>query len=99
MSLTLRAWPPAGLPAMSAAARARQSHAPPFIDPPGYGRHRPERTLLCQLAEQHYPAFRALRAAAERPLPDFVQQEFEAAGAPGKIGSVTTNSVPAMGRR
>ena len=63
---------------MSAAARARQSHAPPFIDPPGYSRHRPERTLLYQLVEQHYPAFRELRAAADRPLPDFVQQEFDA---------------------
>jgi hypothetical protein len=28
--------------------------------------------------EQHYPAFRELRAAADRPLPDFVQQEFDA---------------------
>jgi ribosomal protein S27E len=63
---------------MSAAARARQPPSPPFIDPPGYGRHRPERTLLYQLVEQHYPAFRELRAAADRPLPDCVQQEFEA---------------------
>jgi ribosomal protein S27E len=63
---------------MSAVARARQSQAPPFIDPRGYSRHRPERTLLYQLVEQHYPAFRELRAAADRPLPDFVQQEFEA---------------------
>jgi ribosomal protein S27E len=63
---------------MSAAARARQPPAPPFIDPPGYSRHRPERTLLYQLVEQHYPAFRELRAAADRPLPDFVQQEFDA---------------------
>jgi putative transposase len=63
---------------MSAAARARQPPSPPFIDPPGYGRHRPERTLLYQLVEQHYPAFRELRAAADRPLPDFVQQEFDA---------------------
>jgi hypothetical protein len=63
---------------MSAATRARQPPSPPFIDPPGYGRHRPERTLLYQLVEQHYPAFRELRAAADRPLPDFVQQEFDA---------------------
>ena len=63
---------------MSAVARARQSQAPPFIDPRGYSRHRPERTLLYQLVEQHYPAFRELRAVADRPLPDFVQQEFEA---------------------
>ena len=65
--------PVAGTPAMPAAARARQSPSPPFIDPPGYGRHRPERTLLYQLVEQHYPTFRELRAAADRPLPDFVQ--------------------------
>jgi len=63
---------------MSAAACARRPASPPFIDPPGYSRHRPERTLLYQLVEQHYPAFRELRAAAERPLPDFVQHEFEA---------------------
>ena len=50
---------------MPAAARARQSPSPPFIDPPGYGRHRPERTLLYQLVEQHYPTFRELRAAAD----------------------------------
>jgi len=68
----------AGPSAMSAAARARRPHAPPFIDPPGYGRHRPEQTLLFQLVEQHYPPFRELRAAADRPLPDFVQQEFDA---------------------
>jgi hypothetical protein len=61
---------------MSAVARARQSQAPPFIDPRSYSRHRPERTLLYHLVEQHYPAFRELRAAADRPLPDFVQQEF-----------------------
>lgn len=63
---------------MSAAPPARQPPSPPFTDPPGYSRHRPERTLLYQLVEQHYPAFRELRAAADRPLPDFVQQEFDA---------------------
>lgn len=55
---------------MSAVARARQLPAPPFIDLPSYSRHRPERRLLYQLVEQHYPAFRELRAAAERPLPE-----------------------------
>ncbi|MDP9014220.1 MAG: transposase zinc-binding domain-containing protein, partial [Pseudomonadota bacterium] len=60
---------------MSAAAPVRQPPSPPFTDPPGYSRHRPERTLLYQLVEQHYPAFRELRAAADRPLPGFVQQE------------------------
>jgi ribosomal protein S27E len=63
---------------MSAVARARRPPSPAFLDPPGYARHRPERTLLYQLVEQHYPAFRELPAAADRPLPDFVQQEFEA---------------------
>ena len=52
--------------------------APPFIDPPGYARHRPEETLLYQLVEQHYPALRAAREAAGHPLPKHVQREFEA---------------------
>jgi hypothetical protein len=63
---------------MSVAARARRPCAPPFLDPHGYARHRPEATLLYQLVEQHYPAFRALRASADRPLPDYVQREFDA---------------------
>ena len=63
---------------MSVAARMRRPRAPPFIDPPGYTRHRPEATLLYQLVEQHYPAFRELRAEAGRPLPEFIQEEFEA---------------------
>ena len=63
---------------MSTVARARRPRAPPFLDPPGYARHRPEATLLYQLVEQHYPPFRQLRAEAGRPLPDYVEQEFEA---------------------
>ena len=63
---------------MSVVARARRPRAPPFLDPPGYGRHRPEATLLYQLVQQHYPAFRDLRTEAGRPLPEFVQEEFEA---------------------
>jgi hypothetical protein len=51
---------------MSIAARVRHPPSPPFIDPPGYCRHRPERTLLYQLVEQHYPAFRELRALSCR---------------------------------
>ena len=50
------------------AARARRSLAPPFLDPPGYAHHRPEATLLYQLVERHYPAFRELRAEAGKPL-------------------------------
>src|SRR5690606_39869704 len=62
---------------MSVAARARRPRAPPFIDPPGYARHRPEATLLYKLVEQHYAAFRELRAECSRPLPDYVEAEFE----------------------
>jgi hypothetical protein len=29
--------------------------APPFIDPPGYARHRPEETLLYRLVEELHP--------------------------------------------
>jgi hypothetical protein len=54
------------------------ARAPAFVDPPGYARHRPETTLLYQLVEQHYLAFRELRAAAGRPLPDYVEAEFDA---------------------
>lgn len=57
---------------MPAAACARQPRAPPFIDPPGYARHRPEITLLYRLVEQHYPAFRELRSREGRSLPYYV---------------------------
>jgi ribosomal protein S27E len=63
---------------MSVAARVRRPRAPPFLDPPGYARHRPESTLLYRLVERHYPAFRALRCESGRPLPEYVEQEFEA---------------------
>jgi hypothetical protein len=33
-------------------------------------RYRPEKALLYQLVEQHYPAFREMRAVAGRSLPD-----------------------------
>ena len=59
-------------------SRGRRARAPPFIDPPGDARHRPEGTLLYQLVAQHYPAFRELRADTGRPLPGHVQEEFEA---------------------
>jgi Transposase zinc-binding domain len=52
--------------------RHRLSH------PPGYSRHRPENTLLFQLVEQHYPAFREMRATAGRSLPDYIEEEFDA---------------------
>ena len=44
---------------------------------PGYQRHRPERTLLYQLVEQYYPVFADLMATQGRPLPEYVQREFE----------------------
>jgi len=49
-----------------------------FIAPPGYQRHRPEATLLYQLVAEHYPTFRDRRASEERPLPRYVEDEFEA---------------------
>jgi hypothetical protein len=49
-----------------------------FIAPPGYQRHRPETTLVYRLVAEHYPAFRDRRAAEERPLPRYVEDEFEA---------------------
>jgi ribosomal protein S27E len=57
---------------------SRRPRAPPFLDPPGYARHRPETTLLYRLVEQHYPSFRELRAESGRPLPGYAEQEFEA---------------------
>ena len=42
-----------------------------------YARHRPEQTLLYQLAEQYYPAFVEHLAARQRTLPAHVQREFE----------------------
>jgi len=62
----------------AAAAHARHPRAPPFIEPPGYSCHRPESTLLYQLVEQHYPAFREMRAMAGRPLPEYIEEEFDA---------------------
>jgi hypothetical protein len=49
-----------------------------FIEPPGYRRHRPETTLLYWLVAEHYPKFRDRRVAEERPLPRYVEEEFEA---------------------
>jgi hypothetical protein len=63
---------------MSSATRAWRACAPPFLDPPGYARHRPGATLLYQLAERHYPTFREMRAEAGRPLPDYIEHEFDA---------------------
>ena len=59
------------------AARGAE-RAPAFIDPPGYARHRPEETLLYQIVAEHYPGFREARAAEGKPLPRYVEEEFEA---------------------
>lgn len=42
-----------------------------------YRRHRPEDTLLYQIVAQHYRPFAAMMHAQGRPLPGFVQREFE----------------------
>ncbi len=44
---------------------------------PLYARHRPERTLLYQLVQEYYPAFKAHLAAQGRTLPGYVEQAFE----------------------
>lgn len=54
-----------------AAITDRSPHGPP------YKRHRPEQTLLYQIIEQHYPAFKEVMAAQGKPLPWHVQQEFD----------------------
>ncbi len=41
-----------------------------------YTRHRPERTLLYQLIQAHYPFFEAHCAEQGKPLPAYVCQEF-----------------------
>jgi len=52
------------------------ARTPPDLGAPRYERHRPERTLLYRIIAQHYPLFVAHLAAHDRPLPDYVQQEF-----------------------
>jgi hypothetical protein len=54
------------------------AQAKDFIAPPGYRRHRPEATLLYRLVAEHYAGFRDRRAAEGRPLPRYVEDEFEA---------------------
>jgi hypothetical protein len=51
------------------ASERTRPRAPPFIDPPGYVRHRPEATLLYEVVERHYLELVAAREAAGRPLP------------------------------
>ena len=42
-----------------------------------YERHRPERTLLYQLVQEYYPAFKAHLADQGSELPGYVEQEFD----------------------
>lgn len=42
-----------------------------------YQRHRPEQTLLYRIVEAHYPAFVEQMACEGRPLPYYVQREFD----------------------
>ncbi|WP_447610789.1 transposase zinc-binding domain-containing protein, partial [Stenotrophomonas maltophilia] len=42
-----------------------------------YAPHRPERTLLYALVQAHYPDFIARLEAEDRPLPEYVREEFE----------------------
>ena len=56
---------PAGREASAGVAAAR------------YERHRPERTLLYQLVEEHYPAFKVHSTAQGSPLPGYVEREFD----------------------
>ena len=58
---------------MSALALRKES----AISLPHYARHKPEQTLLCQIIEGHYPAFKAVMAAQGNDLPLHVQQEFD----------------------
>ena len=51
--------------------------AGPGVAAPVYTRHRPERTLLYQLVQEYYPAFKAHLAAQGTVLPGYVEQEFE----------------------
>jgi len=57
----------------SATARKAEQGKPKW----GYQRRRPEQTLLYQLVERCYPDFLDLLAAQGRPLPKYVQREFD----------------------
>ena len=40
-------------------------------------RHQPEKTLLYQVIEEHYPEFLSHLSALDKTLPQYVQTEFE----------------------
>ena len=60
---------------MSLARSAKANQSPTQIN--GYERHQPEQTLLYQLVEQHYPAFKSFLEAQGQHLPRYIQQEFD----------------------
>ena len=60
---------------MSHTATARSADTGLGANP--YQRHQPEKTLLYQIIEKHYPLFVTHMAQPDRPLPDYVQREFE----------------------
>jgi ribosomal protein S27E len=62
----------------AAAIRAQQLRAPPFVDPPGYARSARGDAAVSAGRAALSPRFRELRAAMGRPLPDYVEQEFDA---------------------
>ena len=47
------------------------------VGAPLYVRHRPERTLLYQIVEECYPAFKQHLELQDAALPGYVQQEFD----------------------
>ena len=59
------------LPSPAGREASSGTGAPPYV------RHRPERTLLYQIVDEYYPAFKAHLAAQGTALPRYVQQEFD----------------------
>ena len=70
------------------------AQAKDFIAPPGYQRHRPETTLLYQLVAEHYALFRDRRAAEGRPLPRYVEDEFDGARRMADTAALLRTLVP-----
>lgn len=56
------------------------------VGAPLYVRHRPERTLLYQLVDEYYPAFKERLTAQGTAPPGYVEQEFEDYLKCGRLG-------------
>jgi hypothetical protein len=52
--------------------RTARRHAPPFINPSGYVRRRPETTVMYQQVERLYPQQTAAREVTGQPLPKYM---------------------------